>query len=777
MQFLFQPLTYGFLLVAVPILVHLINMLRHRKQSWAAMEFLLESYRKHRRWVLLKQWLLLAARILIMLVLVMMLARWISNAQWLGIFGGRTTHHYVLLDDSYSMAEQDQNVTAYQRGLQAFAALVRSISDQPGQHQLTLLRFSRAALAARGGSDNVRMDAAADLISQTVPRDPSRLLDRVTASQPSSLQLSAEPSLDLVVPLVEQHAGEPAEVYIVSDFRRNEWGQPETLRNKLTQLKNASAQIQFIDCAQGNPGNLSLALIEPQQEVLAAGVPLMVRLQVRNQSSQVARNVVVRVKTIQYAQGQTVPVGEQSYSGQVSDLPPLVIEQIGPNESVSRQVQVVFGIPGEHAVEASLPDDSLEPDNRRWCVVRIQPSLRVLQIDGDVNQSNAFFLSTALNPDGRSSTGMSIEARDANYLRDVRQEELRSWDVIAMLDVPRLDKQAIDNLESFVRAGGGVVFFSGPNNNLVELNNQFYRGGEGLFPIPVEGAVELPIVDGQQEPQVWAEDHFILAPLRSLSTSPFPLVQVRQLLQIPSDFELEQAGVEVVARATGKRPLVVDKSFGSGHVVAVLTGLQPAWSNWAQDPTFVVLALRTVGYLGSFRREVASEIVATPINTTVFGQNILPDAEIFFPSASGPRMRVQQKTEPQTDQQLASVKLSIDVTRQSPEVIDALMRAGVFETWLMTTDGKTLVRNLARNVAAAEGDLARVTSQEMEEKLRPVEIRFRSAQSMSAAGWATQTTSPSVLLMALLAGLLLCEQALGYAASFHPPPLVTGGTR
>ncbi len=80
MQFLFQPLTWGFLLVAVPILVHLINMLRHRKQPWAAMDFLLESYRRNRRWVMLKQWLLLASRILIMLLLVAMLAKWVSAA-------------------------------------------------------------------------------------------------------------------------------------------------------------------------------------------------------------------------------------------------------------------------------------------------------------------------------------------------------------------------------------------------------------------------------------------------------------------------------------------------------------------------------------------------------------------------------------------------------------------------------------------------------------------------------------------------------------------------
>ena len=72
MQFLYSPLTWGFLLIGVPILVHLINLLRHRRQKWAAMEFLLESYRRNRRWVMLKQWLLLLARMLVMGLLVLM---------------------------------------------------------------------------------------------------------------------------------------------------------------------------------------------------------------------------------------------------------------------------------------------------------------------------------------------------------------------------------------------------------------------------------------------------------------------------------------------------------------------------------------------------------------------------------------------------------------------------------------------------------------------------------------------------------------------------------
>ncbi len=321
MQFLFQPLTWGFVLVGVPILVHLINMLRHRKQSWAAMDFLLESYRKHRRWVLLKQWLLLAARILTMFLLVAMLARWISNSQSLGWFGGRVTHHYILLDDSYSMAEQEKDDTAYTKAIKAVQSLIRSISTQPGEHQLTLLRWSRAELAARGGKDQARVDVAADLISQTIPQDASRLLDRIAASQPSSLQLSPDPALELIAPLISANEGEQVEIYVVTDLRRNEWSQPESTKSKLTPLVGDSRRVQFIDCADASSHNLGLSTLEPEQATWAAGVPLMVKFQVTNHGQTAAKNVVVKLRSINYAEGSVTPAPDAKYSGEIVDAP------------------------------------------------------------------------------------------------------------------------------------------------------------------------------------------------------------------------------------------------------------------------------------------------------------------------------------------------------------------------------------------------------------------------------------------------------------------------
>src|SRR5687767_11252145 len=88
----------GLPLLAVPILIHLINLMRHRRVEWAAMEFLLESQKKNSTWVLLKQLLLLALRILAVAAVVLIVAQPRMESQLAELFGGTKTHHIVLLD-------------------------------------------------------------------------------------------------------------------------------------------------------------------------------------------------------------------------------------------------------------------------------------------------------------------------------------------------------------------------------------------------------------------------------------------------------------------------------------------------------------------------------------------------------------------------------------------------------------------------------------------------------------------------------------------------------
>lgn len=766
MQFLYQPLTWGFLLVGVPILIHLINMLRHRRVKWAAMDFLLESHRRNRRWVMLKQWLLLASRILAMFLLVLMLAKWISGSEWLSWIGGQTTHHYVLLDDSYSMDELDQNETAYSRALRAVTGLVRSVGGRQGQHQVTLVRWSRAALAMKNNAEVARLDSAADLLGQSVPADPEQLLERINATEPSSLALSPVESLELISPLISENAEQKSIVYLVTDMRRNEFGEPDGLRNQLQSLTQNSADIQLVDCSQTVGSNLSIVSLEPEQEVWAAGVPLMVRFQVRNRTGQAAKNVVVRLRSVSYAERLSEPQIDKPYSGEVQDLPAIVIDQISAGETASRQAQVIFGVPGNHVVEAQIEDDALAADNQRWCSVDIKQSQRVLLIDGEVDQSNAFFFENVVNPNPQLSTGIQVDKNDAAFLRDVAPEILSKYDVIALLDVPRMDAQAVSKLEDYCRSGGGLLQICGRNTNLKYVNDSLYRDGEGFFPTRLSAILEFQESTTAGEPQVSAAQHPVLAPLLQLESSPFFLLQIRSMFET----QTLDPSVETVATGPEGKALLLDKSLGQGRVLTLLTGLTPKWSNWAQDPTFVVMALRTLGYLGSFRRPATSQSTGDSIEMVVAGEPVLPDAEILFPSrGEGVRIRLQRQVEMPEGKDLAKLAINVDLDGADRSLTDSLLRPGIFEAWMVNAQGDRLVKNFAHNVAASEGDLDRVSHSEFEQKMRGVPVKIQTAEAVSSLSSMSQDSIHSTLLMCLLGALLLGEQALAYSASYHAP--------
>lgn len=800
MQFLYSPLTWGFFLMGVPILVHLINLLRHRRQPWAAMEFLLESYRRNRRWIMLKQWLLLLTRMLAMGLLVMMLAKWVSSAQWLSWLGGRTTHHYLLIDDSWSMDCTHQGQSTYSRALQALHGLVRDIANQPGDHQVTLVRWSRAALALRENrppgeslttntsqdtnsteqdaesQKSDRLDLAADLLAQSVPEDPGQLLQRVAVTAPSGLQLSPDSALELVMPSIVNQTAELPIVYLVTDLRRNQFADAEGLKKQLLALTEKKVPVHLIDCEEQDSNNLSVISVGPAQEVWAAGVPLIVQFSVRNNSAAPVKNVTSKVRMISYPADTVIPNADQDYSGMVTDLPPVVIEAIEPGQTVSRKFQVVFSTAGQHVIELQLPDDCLAMDNRRQCVIDLRQSQRILLVDGDPLQSNAFFFESVMQPGDRLATGFTFEKVDSAFLRDVASEDLTGFDVVALLDVPRLDPQAVVRLEDFCKTGGGLLLICGGNTNVELTNQQLYRDGQGLLPVELESVFEPTDSAGQLEPQVAVTQHPILAPLSKLSSSPFFALRIRKQ-HVASSPSLNKPGLETVASGPQGRPLMLDHAFGSGRVVTLLTGLSSDWSSWAQDPTFVVVALRSLGYLGSFRRPPTEASVGGDLQMTSSGRSILPEGNLIFPSSQRPRIRLQRQVEATSDDTIARLTLPVNLqTQLDGGILDALLKPGLFELWMTDSEGRHVLRNIVHNVSADEGNLERIGHDELRRQMSGADLQIRTARSL-ASSLNSQESAQSGLLLAVLVALLLGEQVLAYSASYHAavsPPRSAG---
>ena len=91
-------------LAILPLLIHLINRRRHRREPWAAMMFLLKAHRRTRNRLRFDQWLLLALRTLVILFIGLAIARPYVRSSGLGsVLGEPNRDRVIVLDDSLSM--------------------------------------------------------------------------------------------------------------------------------------------------------------------------------------------------------------------------------------------------------------------------------------------------------------------------------------------------------------------------------------------------------------------------------------------------------------------------------------------------------------------------------------------------------------------------------------------------------------------------------------------------------------------------------------------------
>src|SRR5688500_12749017 len=114
------------------------------------MEFLLESQKRNKKWIVLKQLLLLLMRTAAVAIVVFMLAGPVIKSGWAGLFGRGVTHHLILLDDSYSMSDRWDETSALEQAKRAVTRILEQARNQADNQIVTLLRFSEAKNLAAG---------------------------------------------------------------------------------------------------------------------------------------------------------------------------------------------------------------------------------------------------------------------------------------------------------------------------------------------------------------------------------------------------------------------------------------------------------------------------------------------------------------------------------------------------------------------------------------------------------------------------------------------------
>lgn len=493
----------GLLLIAAPIVIHLIHRMRFKRVKWAAMEFLLKAQKRMKRKMIIEQLLLLILRCLLMLLIGLLVGRFFG-------FAGTgtetmTTHHYVVLDDSPSMGDLIQEdgqepITAFEKGK-------RTLTDKiaPALADATTPQFMDVARASE--PDN----------PLPVGRLNRSSIEELKANLGQYQTATARPDLTALIrrggEQLNGHAADTGKVlHVVSDFRAADWAeQGEGIKEEVKRLTDAGVKVHFIDVAHPYRkvdkkvptfhDNVGIVALTPAKAVVAKYEAVEFTLKLKNFGTAEVKDVRVsiRVNGDEGKGGRSVvfpslPPGQEvserfelNFDRSGGGDNPFAGKQAGSPLNEGDKVELKKAFERFNLVSAVIETKEaggIDADNVRHTAVEVRETLPILVVDGDPEkrekkEGDSLYL--------RKFVLSSGTAFQWNYAAptDLAGTDLSKYSFVLVLNVPTLSDAAVRNLEGFVQNGGGCGFWLGALVKPADYNKGLYRDGTGLFPVPL----------------------------------------------------------------------------------------------------------------------------------------------------------------------------------------------------------------------------------------------------------------------------------------------------
>ena len=298
-----------------------------------------------------------------------------------------------------------------------------------------------------------------------------------------------------------------------------------------------------------------------------------------------------------------------------------------------------------------------------------------------------------------------------------------------------------------------------------------------LMPFTIKGPADLAKVAGDIKPDLIADNHPIFEPFFGLSNSPFQFVRIQRYLELEKS--LAESG-PVDAKSTSRwkpvatlrngQPILIDHAIGEGRVLFGLTAFDRQWTNWPQDPTFVVAALKMVGYLSSFRAPDTARFAGTPMRWDFSSKEMLPEIQVLCPPPNGTGAKALLSLNAMPAGESAfQASLNAQTNQDTDESIRAILSAGNFEWWGTSIQGERIVKNISRNTPPSEGETEKTTLIDLNRNLNGVKFVYKSSESLGTNTALAGFANRNMILMVLLLAVLLFEQWLAWSASYHLP--------
>lgn len=565
MSFLNAILLAGAAAFLIPLIIHLLNKRRVTTVRWGAMNLLHEALRQRKRNLKVEQLLLLLVRISIPILLALCLARPVLSALR-QLPGMNKSKLLVVLDNSFSMRAPSDSGTLRDR---ARSDLRRILENLP--------RGSEASVILAGSPPKLLLG------------DPSSVFETIND------KLESEPSLAGPVPLndalqlaqgaLKRLGSDSSEVLLMSDFQQSDWrsvadGGSLAALDTLKQQKPAPL-LTFYQLASDLNENLALASVEPSAFVVAKEQAIALRVRIQNHGTRSYQDIAVHLEAD----------GARLRTTRVS---------IAPNAETVLTLNHAFDVAGDHTLTVRVEGDSFPEDNAFSLVIPVREQVNTLLIRGESGagalEGSTDFLEIALTPhQSAQATLKDVIHTGTVDQRQVREKTFDGAEVIVMSNVEKLGGRALTDLEEFVRRGGGLIVFAGPDMDARWHEQDFFRGGKGLMPCSMKGFGHVD--EGQTPARIISQRH--THPATTYFNDARGMKLQDAAFQHWARFEKIEGEARVLLSLDRGDAFMVEKPFGRGRVIAVATTANAQWNNLPLQPVFVPLMQRLVTYLAT----------------------------------------------------------------------------------------------------------------------------------------------------------------------------------
>lgn len=422
MGFLNPILLLGILAAAVPLIIHLWRRHQAKTVDFSSLMFLLAAHRQNVRRIQLKHLLILLLRVLIIILIALALARPLLKNRF-AFAGARTkTSAVIILDNSYSMGYQGIQGGRFESAKGMALEIAQSLQ--------------------RGDSASViLMSDIPDSLFPKLTKDLNQVKEAIRHSQISYRATLVPPSLEMAHDILEASNDPNKEIYLISDFNRNGWARWNYVPNQ------SGARIFLLPLNDEVTDNISIEEVQASSQLIGLGLPIELGVAIGVHSDAPLANAVLTL----FIDGQK----RRSISPQAE-----------AGESVTLTFTHQFESPGTHTGYLELNADRLPLDNRRYFVLDAYGQIRVLCVG-----SQTMYLMLALNPavQGQPSTSSSFLPATAS-LEALEDLTLTEYDILILGDVPAFSARVQQQLQAFMRAGKGVIYFVGDGVDTTSYN-------------------------------------------------------------------------------------------------------------------------------------------------------------------------------------------------------------------------------------------------------------------------------------------------------------------